>query len=236
MASCCDSSGYPGVFNRKAAERYVRSFRKKGLDSTARPMVEALRSRGLDGSSVLEIGAGAGTALVAMLEAGAISAVGIDISPNYEKAAQALMAERGLEDRVSWDTGDFVELADGLVPGDVVFLNRVVCCYPYMEAIVDAAAAKSNRLLAMAYPRRRWGTRLAFWLLNVWLRIRSNTFRVFVHDPKSMERRIESAGFRQVAAGTTALWQWRVWERGNSRDDRSRLEAGAAIGTPVGGG
>ncbi len=78
MAGCCDSSGYSGVFDEKMAARNARSFLDKGLDSTARPMVEAVRGRGQEGSTVLEMGAGVGGALATKLESGAKSAVGID--------------------------------------------------------------------------------------------------------------------------------------------------------------
>jgi len=213
MASCCDSSGYSGVFDEKMAARNARSFLDKGLDSTARPMVEAVRGRGLDGSTVLEVGAGVGGALATMLESGAKSAVGIDISPNYEEAALSLMSKRGHEKKVAWHIGDFVAMSGSLDPADVVFLNRVVCCYPDMEAMVDAATGSTRSLLAMAYPRKRWSTRIGLGLINAGARIRRNTFRVFVHDPESIGRRVESAGFEEVASGTTAFWQWKVWGR-----------------------
>ena len=213
MSGCCDPSGYPGVFNKKTATHDVRSFLKRGLDSTAQLMVEALRSRGLEGSAVIEIGAGAGAALATMLEAGATSAVGIDISPHYEKAALSLMSERGHEEKVVWHIGDFVAMSESLEAADVVFLNRVVCCYPDMEDMVDAAKGSTRGLLAMSYPRKRWPFRIGIRLINAWSRIRGSTFRVFVHDPESIGRRVGSADFEEVASGTTAFWHWKVWER-----------------------
>lgn len=213
MAGCCDSSGYRGVFNKKTAARYVRSFEKKGLDSTAGPMVDALASLGLGDVSVLEVGAGSGTALVSMLEAGAKSAVAFDISTAYEAQARALLEARGIEGSVEWHTGDFVAMADRVGVNDVVFLNRVVCCYPDMEALVDAADSKTGRLLAMAYPRDRWATRFFFRSMNAWLRFRKNSFRVFVHDPDAIAKRASASGLVDVASGMTTAWHWKVWER-----------------------
>jgi magnesium-protoporphyrin O-methyltransferase len=213
MSGCCDPSGYRGAFNRKTAERSARSFARRGLDSTAGPMVAALREAGLAGASVLEIGAGAGTALTALLEAGAVSATAVDMSPNYEGTARALFDEHGIGQAVVWHTGDVVALAGDLPESDVVFLNRVVCCYPDMVALVDTATGKSRHYLAMAYPRRR----LLVWLFiktaNAWLRLNRNSFRIFLHDPAAVADRARSGGLTEVAAGRTPAWHWRIWER-----------------------
>jgi hypothetical protein len=195
------------------AKRDVRSFLRKGLDSTAGPMVDALRSRGIADASVLEIGAGSGTALVTLIEAGAGSATAFEISAAYESEARALFEARGIAAPLEWHTGDFVAEAEDVGGSDVVFLNRVVCCYPHMEAMVDAAGAKTVRLLAMAYPRNRWPIRFSTGLMNRWFRFRKNSFRVFVHDPDSVAARATAGGLREVAAGMTTAWHWRVWER-----------------------
>jgi len=213
MSGCCDGSGYSGVFNSRTAKRYVKSYGKKGLDSTAAPMVSVLRSAGVDGASVLEIGAGAGTALVSLLEAGASQAVAFEISSAYEGPARRLREERGIQAPVEWNTGDFVAMADTVDRADVVFLNRVVCCYPNMEELVDAAASKSSRLLAMSYPRDRWPFRLFLRVTNSLLRLRRNSFRIFLHDPTSVAARVSSAGLQELAAGTAGGWHWTVWER-----------------------
>jgi magnesium-protoporphyrin O-methyltransferase len=121
-------------------------------------MIAALADRGIDGALLLEVGAGPATALVTLLEAGVARAVAYDISPSYEKVAGALLQGRNLQDRVEWHTGDYLAVGDRR-DADVVFLNRVVCCYPEMAPLVDAAAGHARRLLALSYPRRRWFTR-----------------------------------------------------------------------------
>jgi len=213
MSGCCDGSGYGGVFNARTAKRYVKSYNKKGLDSTAAPMVGVLRSAGVDGASVLEVGAGSGAALVSLLEAGASEAVAFEISSAYEGPARRLREARGIEAPVEWNTGDFVAMADTVDRADVVFLNRVVCCYPNMEELVDAAASKSTRLLAMSYPRDRWPFRIFIRVMNGLLRLRRSSFRIFLHDPTSVAARVSTAGLQELAAGTAGGWHWTVWER-----------------------
>lgn len=213
MAGCCDPSGYPGAFNRATAARSIRAFEKKGLDATAAPMVEALSGGGLDGAVVIEVGAGAGTALAAMFEAGAADAIGIDISPNYEATALSFLEQRGHTDDVEWHTGDFVALADRLPRADVVFLNRVLCCYPHMETLLRAASAKSAGRLAVSYPRDRILARIVVGMINLWLKVNRNSFRVFVHDPSEISRQLTEAGFEPVEIGATPGWHWGVWAR-----------------------
>jgi hypothetical protein len=213
MSGCCDPSGYPGAFNSAAARRSVRSFEKNGLDSTAEPMVNVLRGEGLEGATVLEVGAGSATAVATMLDSGADRATAIDISPNYEATAKDFLEERGLADAVDWHTGDFVALADELPRCDVVFLNRVVCCYPDMPELVDAAAGHADRYIAASYPRTNLGSRFVTWVLNGWFRIHGNTFRTFVHSPEQIAGRLVAAGFEPVRIGTTAIWHWGVWRR-----------------------
>jgi magnesium-protoporphyrin O-methyltransferase len=212
MSGCCDPSGYRGAFNRTTAEKSVRSFEKKGLGSTAAPMVEALRPH-LDGSTVLEVGAGSATAIATMLEAGAEHAVAIDLSPNYEETARRFLADRGLEDSVEWHTGDLVAMGDDLPRADVVFSNRVVCCYPDMEAMVDSTTRRAHRFAAFSYPRRNLPSRFVAWAINQWMRVNRNSFRTFVHDPDAIAARLSDAGFEPVETGSTAIWHWGVWER-----------------------
>ncbi len=190
----------------------MRSFERKGLDSTAAPMVEALRQRDVVGASLLDVGAGSGTAVVTLLEAGMTKAVAYDISPSYEQVAGALFQARGLQDRVEWHTGDFLAAGDGH-SADVVYLNRVVCCYPEVIRLVDSVAGAAGRLLALSYPRRRFVMRTALRVINLLLRLRRVPFRVFAHDPTVIAARVAAAGLREIASGRGAVWEWKVWER-----------------------
>jgi hypothetical protein len=176
-------------------------------------MIGALAQRGIEGATVLEVGAGVGASAVALLKSGASRAVAYDLSPAYEKVSAELLAEHGVGDLVEWRTGDFLATGDGLDRVDVVFLNRVVCCYPHMEEMVDAASSSAGRLLALSYPRDRWWLRFGLGVINGFLRLRRTSFRVFVHDPEEIARRVADGGLSEVASGSTAAWEWRVWER-----------------------
>ena len=56
-------------------------YRKRGLDKTARRMVDLLAERGVQGSTVLEIGGGVGEIQLELLRRGAASATNLELSP-----------------------------------------------------------------------------------------------------------------------------------------------------------
>ena len=119
--------------------------------AASRALIEALRAGGIDGQTVLDVGGGVGAVHHALLRSGAASAVDVDASRAYVATARAEAERQGHADRVRYLTGDFVALADDVGPADLVALDRVICCYPDMAALVGRSAALA---------RRRYGPRL----------------------------------------------------------------------------
>jgi magnesium-protoporphyrin O-methyltransferase len=175
-------------------------------------MVDALGDS-LAGARVLEVGGGSGVAQVEMLRRGAESTVCVDLSDETVATAAELFAEAGFEGRYHRISGDFVEVGGEIAPADVVYLNRVVCCYPDMPALVDAATGHTEGRIAISYPRRSWWVRLSFGLTNLLLRLQRIDFRVFVHDPRAIASRMSEAGLTRVSGARTMMWHWSVWER-----------------------
>jgi hypothetical protein len=80
--------------------------------------------------------------------------------------------------------GDFAVIARTLSNADVLTLDRVVCCYLDADALLQAAAARTNQLLAFTYPRDRWHVRAVIAVENFLRRLRGKAFRAFVHRPQ----------------------------------------------------
>ena len=110
-------------------------------------------------------------------------------------------------------TGDIVELAPDLPAADVVSLDRVICCYPNMPALVDASAGRARRLYGFVAPRERWLTRVGLWFANLFFRLQRNPFRVFVHSLDAVDGRLRTQGLFPRLARRTFLWEVRVYER-----------------------
>ena len=211
MGNCC-ARGYQRVFGERQARRDARRYRRKGLDATARGLVEELAARGVDGSSVLEVGGGVGAIELELIRAGAREAIVVELSDAYDSEARALLAENGLEDRVERRHGDFVATEAGIEPADVVVMHRVVCCYPDAYALVGAAARHSRRLLAMSFPRETWWTKFGSRVANLWLKTVWD-FESFVHPPAQIVAAARSQGLRPVHEHAGRLWQVAVLER-----------------------
>lgn len=213
VSSCCDPTPYRRFFNHKEAQRNVRSYRRKGLDPMAASMVSYLLSEDLEGAGLLEVGGGIGAAQIELLKGGLGGAVNVELSSAYEEAAKELAEAEGLADRLTRHLGDFVEQQDKYPTTDVVLMNRVVCCYPWMERIMAAAVAKTGRFLALAIPRERWWAKAGIGLGNRYLAIRGCGFRAFVHPEKAVEEMATRSGLVVRHRAQTLFWQAIVFER-----------------------
>ena len=76
----------------------------------------------------------------------------VDGSTAYLNTAKEEARRQGDVDRIDYRHGDFVQLADGIEPADVVILLRVLCCYPDMPALVHASARRARRSYGVDLP------------------------------------------------------------------------------------
>jgi SAM-dependent methyltransferase len=212
VSSCCRPESYGAFFSEKSARRALKRYRRRGLDKLSRRMASVIRTRGVRGASVLEVGGGIGALSVELLEAGAEHATNVELSPEYEDAAAELAREHGVDERLDRRVGDFAAEAD-VPPADAVVMNRVVCCYPDYEALVGTAADRARRLLIFSFPRERPLVRAAFGTMNVALRLMRNDFRGFVHPVGAMLDVARRHGLTPVVEHRGFFWQLAALER-----------------------
>src|SRR5437763_9960904 len=183
MASCCNPRGCDRFFGPRFARRMANRYRKRGLDKAAQQMGEFLEERGIEGSTVLEIGGGIGEIQIELLERGAQRAINLELSPGYDEEAAILLREAGLEERAERRLHDIAADPAGVEPADVVVLHRVVCCYPDYERLLSAAAEHARRLLVFSYPPRNRASRLVARLQNVASRLLGKALRTCPPPP-----------------------------------------------------
>jgi magnesium-protoporphyrin O-methyltransferase len=207
MGDCCSPKGYRSIFSEKRAQSEARRYRRRGLDRTSRRIAELLKQQGIVGRTLLEVGGGIGATQIELLRAGITRAVNIELTPTYEEAAQALLREAGLEDRVERRVMDFAE-ADGEVEtADIVIMNRVICYYPDMPKLAGAAADHTREVLVVSFPKQRWWTRAVISVGDLALRVARQQFQVFLHPPDKILATTERHGLKTVSNKTSFFWE-----------------------------
>ena len=210
---CCEKDlarlGYDGLNAKADLERW----RAGRLNPVTRELIDVVRAQGVAGARLLDIGAGVGAVHVALLEAGAASAIDVDASRDYLATAQAEAERRGLGGRVEYRFGDVVLVAHDLPAVDVVTLDSAICCYPDLEPMLAAATRSRPRLVGITYPRDTWWMRAFMRLYNLWSVARRSPARYFVHRHAQLERWMRAAGYRNVHEGGIRVWRVVLYRR-----------------------
>lgn len=211
--SCPRCRGFDREFSPRAAARALRRYRTHGADDTTRLLADALARSDIGGLLLLDIGGGIGALQHALLRAGVARALSVEAAGANVEAAREEAGRLGFGERIDWRHGDFVELAGELPAVDIVTLDRVICCYPDMPALVRLAAAGAGRYLGAVYPRTVWWVRLLSELENFCHRLRRCEFRVYSHAPVRIEALLREQGLRERFRRDTLIWHVVVYER-----------------------
>ena len=191
----------------------VRRYRRRGLEAVQRRLLEGLTAAGVAGDSVLEIGCGTGELQRHVLAAGAVSAVGIDVAGGMIERAQAAAAQAGLEQRTTFLVGDAVERAAELPPAAVVVLDKVLCCYPEIDTLLQVSLERTQRLYAVVVPRPHWLVAAVWRLAIAVFKLLRSSFHPFYHDWHRTAAAISAAGFRRIFAAHTLAWEAWIFRR-----------------------
>ncbi len=216
--SCCLNFGDAAEhhFTEQIAANDLAGYRAKGPGPTTRLLVDGLAKAGQLEGVLLDIGAGIGALTFELLERGMSRAIVVDASSAYVAAAREEAARRGRADTTRFVHGDFLGLACELPRTTVVTLDRVICCYPDYEPLLDDALGHSERCLALSYPRNRWYVRTVLAAENAGRRLRGKAFRTYIHPAARIEEIINRSGFRIESRRQTWMWSVDVYLRSRS--------------------
>jgi SAM-dependent methyltransferase len=210
---CCSTEALERQFGPKLAAAELRRYRRRGPRRTTRLLLRGLRAHLPPHASLLDVGGGIGALHHELLDWGVTRACEVEPSAAFLQAAEEEARRRGHTGRVEFIHAD-IGLAAATVPdADVVTLDRVVCCDPDFEQVLQLSLGKARRLFAYSYPRHWFGVRAVVGLQNTLRRLRRTNFRVFVHPPERMESIIRSHGFGTTFRARTLVWQVGVYTR-----------------------
>ena len=211
--SCSQCVAIEETFDDDLSASELRRFQRRGPRITTRALLKQITALGVAGRTVLDIGGGVGAAHISLLAAGAVSAVDVDASAAYIKAAQREARRRGYAKRVSYMHGNFVDLAPEVPAADIVTLDKVICCYDDARRLLKASAQKAKIALGLVYPTDSWLSRLINRAFNFGKKIQKNDFRTFVHPQSQIDSTIRSAGLEEAARTRRGFWQVAVYTR-----------------------
>ena len=207
--SCC----YDDAFDQKHAEAKLRAYRRKGPGRASIALADALGVGGLEGRTVLDIGAGVGALHHLLLDRGAASAVDVDASGPYLEAARSEARRRGIADRIRFEHGDFVAMAPAIETADLVALDRVVCCYGDIDALVGRAAERTRQRLGVVLPPDGRFARFLVGLFNAWELARRSRFRIYAHPHARVVAAARAGGLVSAGKSSVGIWRLLVFER-----------------------
>lgn len=213
MTCCPHCQGADRFFNQRVAESDLRAYRRHGASGTTKWLLDALRAAGVAGMTLLDIGGGIGVIQHELSAAGVSGVTDVDASRAYLALARREAEKRGYAGDARYVHGDFVALAEQIPPADIVTMDRVICCYPDVGGLVNAAAARAQRFLGLIYPRDAWWAKVGVALLNLYPRLHNDPFRSFVHPTATVEGIVAEHGLRKTIHHDGLIWQVVVFAR-----------------------
>jgi magnesium-protoporphyrin O-methyltransferase len=211
--SCLQCEGIELEFDTKVAESDLETYRNEGPAKTTRLLIKELKKRGVAGATLLDIGGGIGAIQYELFKEDLGRAVHVEASRAYMQTAQREAERIGVRERISYFHGDFVELYDRIPSADIVTLDRVICCYDDMYALVEKSSSKAKRFYALIYPRDTWWLKLFEGIINMLNQLRRRSFRVFIHASDEVDKLLHKQGLQLTYQHNNLVWQVVLYAR-----------------------
>jgi magnesium-protoporphyrin O-methyltransferase len=215
MKCCAQCDHADKWFDDKYARDDLEAYRQHGPSKPTQLLIDQLVQQGVQDMTLLDIGGGVGAIQHELIKSGVRSVTGVDASKAFIGAARHEAERQGYADRVQYQVGDFVKLAHAIEPADIVTLDRVVCCYPDMPALVGESAARARHYYALVFPRDALIYRAVTVALNSFERLSREPFFFFVHPTARVDRLICEQGFEKLFHRKLLIWQVLIYQRVN---------------------
>ena len=210
--SCEHCCGADMLFDLKSARKELKTYKKRGPGKTTKKLLNLLSGYDQKGKSLLDIGGGIGAIQWEFVRNGGIKTTDIDSSSGYIKIASDYAKELKHHE-ASFKMSDFNEVHKEVGRHDFVSLDKVICCYPEYKKLLGNALDKTGTALALSMPLGGWISNLFAQFTKIYLILRKNPFRTYIHPPKQVHEFIESRGFRLSEKALSFPWLVRIYER-----------------------
>jgi 2-polyprenyl-3-methyl-5-hydroxy-6-metoxy-1,4-benzoquinol methylase len=211
--SHCSCEGLDRCFDCQHVARDLEDYRRDGAPQATRLLIAALQAQRLDGMTLLDIGGGIGAIPLALLQSGVTEALDVDASAAYLDVARAEAERLCLAERLRFLQGNFVEVAATIAPADIVTLDRVICCFDDMPALVGASAARAKQFYGLIFPRDTWWMRLFSRVRNGVLSVTRAPLRFYVHATTAVDAVVRAQGLERCSSQRAGAWQVVLYAR-----------------------
>lgn len=220
VCPCCpqkDVNDLNEMFNAERAQRNAREYLAHGLDQRAQKLaafVAAYATPDKQPLSLLDVGCGAGGLHHELLRRGVVQRVtAVDASAAFIAAAQENAARLYLAESITYFQQDFAQNAAAFEMADVVVMDRVICCYPYLQQLLGAAAIRARRLLVISFPFDTWWVRWPFRLLDASLTLVGSGYHPFLHPLPDVLQVTTQGGLGLNSQDSHRIWQIMAFAR-----------------------
>jgi magnesium-protoporphyrin O-methyltransferase len=148
-----------------------------------------------------------------MLKHGAERAIGIDISEGMIEGAKQLSGELGFSERTEYHLGDFVQMNGVIEQADITVLDKVVCCYEDVDALLQKSLAKTRHIYALSFPKPNVLVKVVIHIPILLGKAFRWSFRPYWHDWNELVHTIQENGFLQTYQNSTVFWSLYVFEK-----------------------
>ncbi len=212
--SCKHCCGANKQFDLKNAKKDLKNYLKRGPRKPTKVLTEGFKNLDVNGLSLLDIGGGIGPIPLELIPLGLTKVTDVDASEGYISVAKTETEKQHYQDKIIYHLGDFLDVHTQIEPHDIVTLDKVICCYPFVEDLLKTSLSKAKNYYALVYPQANWITHLVAGTLNLTLKLKGNPFRSFIHPPKLVNSIILNAGFTEIYRGKTFLsWQIHIYKK-----------------------
>ena len=199
---CCGANQF---FDTKTAKKQYKNYLKKGPSKVTRKLIAQLGNMNT-GGSLLDVGGGIGAIQWWFLDRGGKQSFGVDASSGYTALAQEHATKNQLEESAHFIVGDFTTKADLLPQVGHLTLDKVICCYPDYQAILNLACTKSNKTVTLSYPMDGIIADFFRGFMVLGMKLRGNPFKPYIHRVASVRELMIKNGFELKAKELSFPW------------------------------
>lgn len=177
------------------------------MPQTTRVLIDTLKSYGVADAALIDIGGGVGAISHALVQAGVTQITSVDASTGYTAAARQLATEEGYADRMTQLHGDFTAIGPTLDSADIVTLDRVICCFHDMPALVGTSASKASRYWGAVFPRSFWWLQWMLKGIRGFLALVRFPMRFYAHRTEDVDAILRDQGLSERFRRNMGIWQ-----------------------------